>query len=292
MDGKEVAEVSGEVTAGKTTKLEVALPDDLAAGEHALEVGGTSFAFTALRPAEFEVGKLAVDPEVAKVRQEIAVAVNVENTGEATGMFPGVLEADGKEAATAPTEIAGGERVPVYIRFSQPKCGKCRLNVSGSKADVMVVKPVRLGNGAVLKNSLGGGGSLIVVQNRYPYDAMLCLTSSRSAKKPLLAVYVRGRKSASIGGLRPGTYYVFFSIGKDWNRYTDDFLTSYGRERFAMPAEFRTRQWTSRSIDYAARMIYTTLYTQSTRFTITIGSSNGKKRAKVVEVSGDKFPTP
>ena len=292
LDGQAIAEVSGDVAAGKTATIDIVLPDDLSAGEHKLEIDGVQFAFTALTPAEYKVGKLKVDPGVVKVKGQVTVSANVKNTGEAAGTYPGVLEADGKQAATAPTEIAGGETVPVSIRFSRSKLGLCRLNVSGSKATVMVVKPVRLGSGTVLENSLGGGGNVLELQNHYPQDAMFCLTSSKSSKQPLLAVYVRGHKNASVSGLRPGSYYVFYSVGKDWNRYTYDFLTSYGRGRFAKPFSLITKQWTTRSVDYGARMIYTTTYTQSTRFRIMIGSSNGKKSAKVVEVSGGSFPAP
>lgn len=292
LDGKAIADVSGDIAAGETAKIDVVLPDDLAAGAHKLELGGAEYSFTALLPAEYKVGKLKVDAEVVKVNGQVTVSANVTNTGETTGTFPGVLEADGKEAATAPTEIAGGETVPVSIRFSQSKLGRCRVDVSGSKATVMVVKPVRLGSGTVLHNSLGGGGNLLELQNRYADDAMFCLASSKSAKKPLLAVYVRGHKNASVSGLRPGSYYVFYSVGKDWNRYTYDFLSSYGRGRFAKPFSLITRQWTTRSVDYSAAMVYTTTWTQSTHFRIMIGSSSGKKGVKVVEVSGGSFPAP
>ena len=291
LDGDAIAEVSGDVAAGDVTAVDVELPDDLAAGPHTLDVGGVQYAFTALTPPEYKVGKLKVEPRVVKPKQEVTVSVKVKNSGEASGLYPGELKAGGKDVGAAGTEIAGGETGWVRVRFTPVKVGALKLDVGGSKSSVMVVKPVRLPNGEVLKNTLAGGGNLLELQNHYEEDAMFCLTSSKAAKKPLLAVYVRGKKNASVSSLRPGTYYVFYSAGKDWNRYTYDFLTSYGRGRFAEPMNLVTRQWTSRSVDYGARMIYTTTYTQSTRFRISIGGGgSGTKAAKVRRGAGRLVP--
>jgi hypothetical protein len=292
LDDAEIAEVSGDVAAGAVTMIDVVLPDDLAAGPHTLEIDGVEYAFTALTPPAYKVGKLKVEPKVAKVKSDVTVTVNVRNTGEATGTYPGALTAGGKDVAASATEIAGGKTVPVRVTFTTGKAGACKLDVGGSKSSVMVVKTERPASGKVLANSLGGGGNLMVFQNKYSDDAMFCLTASASAKKPLLAVYVRGRKNATVSGLRPGSYYVFYSVGGDWNRFTDDFLSSYWRGRFAKPAALQTKEWTSSSVDYSARMIYTTHYTQSTRYTITIGSKGSGKSAPAVEVSGGKFPAP
>lgn len=268
LDGKAIAEVSGDVAAGEIATIDIVLPDDLSVGEHKLEIDGVEFAFTALTPAEYKVGKLTIEPEVAKPKQEVTVTAKVKNIGEATGTYPGVLAAGGKEVAAAETEIAGGETVPVRVTFTPARKGACKVAIEESKATVMVVKPVRLPNGKVLKNALSGGSGKVLFKNGYSQDCMFCLTTAKKAKKASLVVYVRGKSSTTLSGLRDGSYWVFYSSGKDWNRYTNDFLTFPYRGRFDKPADFRTSSWTTSYIDWGAWTKWTTQHTQYTIFTL------------------------
>ena len=206
LDGGAIASVSGEVSAGDATLVDVVLPDDLSAGAHTLAVGDVEYRFTALTPPDYKVGRLKVEPAVVKPKQEVTVTVTVKNRGEATGDYPGTLDAGGKEVGAAETEIAGGEsetvRVQLHAREArQGEAGDRRLEgvADGRQA-------VRPANGAVLANSLAGGGNLMVFQNRYPEDAMFCLTTSKSSRKPTLVVYVRGKKIDDVNGLRDGSY--------------------------------------------------------------------------------------
>lgn len=290
LDGTELDEVSVETPAGETATAELTMPDDLSAGAHTVELGGETLEFTALTPPEYEVGKLKVDPDVQKVKATVGVSATVRNVGEAYGTFLGVLKVNGKEAATSDVEVEGnGGTNVVEFEFERPKPGVCKLDVDGSKGKAVIVKPVRLASGAVIKNSMGGGINKLVLDNRYPEDCMVCLTASKSSSKPLLSVYVRRRDKTTLTGLRDGEYWVFVSAGEDWNRYTDDFLTSLTRERFAKPMPLTTKRWTSSYTDYAAWTIWTTYHTQYTIYTLVFGSNKG---APGVPVSEKGFPAP
>jgi hypothetical protein len=290
LDDAELDACAVESPAGEKASGEIALPDDLAAGPHTLEYAGETLEFTALTPPEYKVGKLNVDPGVQKVKAPVAVTVTVRNEGEATGTFAGVLKVNGKEAASSDVEIGGGSSRLVDFEFERPKPGACKLDVDGSKGKAVIVKPVRLANGTVLKNSLGGGVGKLVLDNRYRDDCMICLTTSKSSKQPALSVYVRGRDKATISGLRDGEYWAYYSVGDDWNRYTSDFLTSFTRERFAKPVPFTTKHWTSSYTDWSAWTKYTTYHTQYTYFTLTFGSAKGNVYG--VPVSEKGFPAP
>lgn len=290
LDDVELDEVAIEAPAGETATGEIALPDDLAAGPHTLEFSGETLEFTALTPPEYKVGKLKVDPGVQKVKATVGVSATVRNVGEAYGTFPGVLKVNGKEAVTSDVVVEGnGGTSVVEFEFERPKPGVCKLDVDGSKGKAVIVKPVRLASGAVIKNSMGGGINKLVLDNRYPEDCMVCLTASKSSSKPLLSVYVRRLDKTTVSGLRDGEYWVFASVGEDWNRYTDDFLTSLTRERFAKPMPLTTKKWTSSYTDYAAWTIWTTYHTQYTIYTLVFGSEKG---APGVPVSEKGFPAP
>jgi hypothetical protein len=291
LDGVALTEASVEVAGGKTGRVEIVLPDDLSAGEHTLELGGTTVAFKALTPPDYKVGKLKVEPSVAAVKDLIRVSALVENRGEAIGTFPGVLKVNGKEAATCETEIAGGESRLVTWTLKQQKAGVCRLNADGAKGKAVVVKPVRLATGTVLANKLTGGVNKLVIKNRYAEDCMVCLTTSKKSSAAALAVYVRGKKSGTVSGIKDGSYYIFFCFGDDWNRYTNDFLDDLGHGRFKKPALFVTKSWTSQYTDWDAWTIWTTQHTQYTAFTIELSPKYGDRENGVM-VDAEDFPDP
>jgi hypothetical protein len=291
LDGDELEDVAVAAPAGETATTELAMPDDLTAGPHTLELGDETLEFTALTPPEYKVARLLVDPDVQKVGATVRVSTTVSNTGEATGTFPGVLKVNGEEAATSEVVVEGnGGASSVQFEFERPRPGVCRLDVSGSKGKAVIVKPVRLANGAVLVNSLGGGVGKLVLDNRYQDDCMVSLTTSKSAKKPSLCVYVRGRDKTTVSGLRDGEYWAFFSVGDDWNRYTTDFLDSSERSRFTKPVPFMTKRWTTSYTDWSAWTRYTTAHTEYTLFTLTFGSNKGTDPG--VSVTEDGFPAP
>lgn len=291
LDGTALPEAVVEVAGGATGTVVIALPDDLSAGEHTLALGDATVAFKALTPPDYRVGKLKVEPAVAAVKDPVDVSVMVENRGEATGTYPGVLEMNGKEAATDETEIPGGESRLVSWTLQESTPHACRLSVEGKKAEVVYVRPVRLATGTVLANKLSGGDGKLVLKNGYPEDCMFCLTLSKSAETPSLAVYVRGKQKATVSGLKDGRYYVFYCFGDDWNRHTKDFLDDDGHGRFEKPVAFVTKNWTSRYTDWDAWTIWTTYHTQYTLFTIEISPKYGDKEGGVM-VEAEDFPDP
>ena len=289
LDGTAIAAVSGDVAAGDTSLVEVVLPDDLAPGEHTLVVEDVEYPFTALTPPDYKVGKLKVTPKVVKPKQDVTVTVTVKNRGEAAGEFPGTLEVGGKEVGADETWIDGGGHQLVRVTFKPDKLGRAKLAMGEAKASLMVVKPVRPANGAILRNTLAGGSGKVVFKTGYPEDVMFCLTTAKKAKQAALVVYVRGKKSTTITGLRDGSYWIYYATGKDWNHYSHDFLTYPYHGRFDKPADFTTSSWTTSYIDWGAWTKWTTQHTRYTIFTIEL-SPKAKTKDWTPPVAPQDFP--
>jgi hypothetical protein len=62
----------------------------------------------------------------------------------------------------------------------------------------------------------------------------------RGARTPVLAVYVRGGGKATVGGIRDGTYEVFWTEGRDWDNRLHAFTRDCAFQRFEDPFTYTT----------------------------------------------------
>ncbi len=69
---------------------------------------------------------------------------------------------------------------------------------------------------------------------------MFILARTRSPRTPVLAVYVRGHRSATVRSVPDGRYIAWDCIGRDWNAYTRGFLTTEEYSRWRDPLVFST----------------------------------------------------
>lgn len=195
-----------------------------------------------VRPARFSVGRLKADPSVTKVRQAVKVVASVKNAGGISGTFPGVLLANGRKVSTRPAEIGAGGSATITFVVLPGSRGLCRLQLGDARTTVMVVQPVRPPNGKVLHRRIRGGRAHLTVKNANGIDAMVILTRAKSPRKPALAVYVRGRGSASVHNVPDGRYIVWDCIGRDWNAHTKGFLATEEYSRWRDPLVFATKR--------------------------------------------------
>ena len=179
LDGTELEDVAVETPAGETATAELAMPDDLSAGAHTVELGGETLDFTALTPPEYKVGKLKVEPDVQKVKATVGVSATVRNVGEAYGTFPGVLKVNGKEAATSDVVVEGnGGTSVVEFELRAPEAGRLqarrgRLEGQGRHRQAGAARQ-RCGH---QRTPWAGGSTSSSSTTGTPSDCMVCLTA-------------------------------------------------------------------------------------------------------------------
>ena len=302
VDGVKAGDVQLPLDGRKHVTLEVPLPSSLTPGPHSVALGDTTIDIVALRPAAFSYSKLEVKPEIAKIRQRIDVRIRAENTGDVAGTCPGILTANGREVGTSPIEIGPGESTYLSFTVKRPEPGKCRLAIGSEKKKIMVVKPVRLANGHILRNAVGGGAGTIYVKNPWRVDALFFMVRLGQSKRPVLAIYLRSRGATTLSHVADGTYMLFYSHGRDWNRYTKDFLTAYERKRVRTPVALSTRSYTKSWTEHWAGwrgsfwwgypVVYSQVhwqrYTSVSRWKIYLNQQQGKYHA--IEVKPKFFP--
>jgi hypothetical protein len=117
------------------------------------------------------------------------------------------------------------------------------LNARGDyPADTIKVKVPerqnrRLKNGAFIRNGGRGGRAYLRIRNGLSDDAVVTLVRGKSK---VMSVYVRKRKSYKINNVRDGSYKVYYTTGKDWDRSARAFTRDCDFKRFEKPLRFRT----------------------------------------------------
>ncbi len=293
VDGAGQSQVSVRLGPGESTGLDLELPSSAAPGVTTLVVGGFEITARAVRPPEYHVAELQITPAIAKIGQTVAVETSVDNSGDISGTFPGVLEADGSELDAQPVEVGPGAVEPLSYAFTPGSAGDYRLRCGDAEATLVVVKPVRLRNGYVIARKIDDGRAKLTIKNKSGRDAMVVLARSIAPQRPVFSVYMRKNGSTVIRNIPDGKFVVWDCTGTDWNWYTGDFLTPVEYRRWVDPLVFSTRAstryWTTAWSD--AAYIYTQRHSKTTtnwsNWTLTIGTG-ASKYTKVVSASA--FP--
>jgi hypothetical protein len=287
IDGVRQTAVSQYVPGRETHHVVLPLPDDLEAGEHSILVGGARYAIVALRPAAFSVTSLETDTELARTGERVTVTATVKNTGEVPGEFDGVLKADGREYDAQPTEIGPGEQRTLEYVYRSRRQAKHRLSLGDATCSQVVVRPVRYANGHFLRRKVSGGRGVLEVKNGNSGDAVVVMTRNKSRRSAVIACYVAARRSVTISGIPDGRYWIYYTIGKDWNTYTDGFIETHERGRFSDGATYSTKSWTTSWSD--ARYRYTQGHVRYTRWRISLNRVKGGT-ARTLPVGEGAFP--
>jgi hypothetical protein len=96
----------------------------------------------------------------------------------------------------------------------------------------------RLSNGAVIHDSQRNGEGKFTVENGNATDAVLALTDMKNVTA--VSFYVQGNNTATISGLRDGTYYIYFMSGEDWDSAAGRFTRNVRRSRFEDTIDYET----------------------------------------------------
>lgn len=239
IDGSVEAQEAVDVPAGQSAILRFEVRAG-PPGDYDVRLGEEALRLRVLAPAAFELSSLVVTPNPAESGGRLEVLVWVANTGGLTGTYPVQLLIDGKVAGTTEATVAGGEETTVAFSVKSPSPGRHTVRAGDVETQLVVWRIERPASGKVLVNKLKGGLGRLTIKNGGDRDGVVILAKTSSPSKTLLAVYVRAGKSATIRGIKDGTYVVFFSTGKRWDGYSKSFTSEQERRRFEDPIAFRT----------------------------------------------------
>jgi hypothetical protein len=97
----------------------------------------------------------------------------------------------------------------------------------------------RLGNGRYLKRTMSNGAGQLRIKNGGSADGVIGVVPAK-AKRPAIMVYVRGKQSFTVRGVRDGTYQIYMSTGQDWDAKAKTFSRGCSFNRFDNSLTFTT----------------------------------------------------
>lgn len=140
VDGEVVEVQSKTITAGSTETIPFPCCFE-DAGSHVVGIDGLTATVTALKPAEFEVTSVRIEPVEVAVGQEAIVEVDISNTGEVEGIYTATLKLNGIETDTKDITLAGGDADTVKFMVLKESAGSYAIDVGGVSSNFKVLKP-------------------------------------------------------------------------------------------------------------------------------------------------------
>ncbi len=242
IDGAPAESTTVELGAGDTQRVEIPV-SDLSPGTYDLaladweDLTGTLWVKSA---PEFVIENVSIDPKPMDVAKgsKAKVLVSVSNTGETSGDYTLSLEVDGTVTEEKDVFVAGGATAGQTFDISIDGPGDRRISVNGASVDLPVYKLERPANGKVLVNKLKGGSNRVKVVNNFNTDYLVVLAAPGDGKPALLSIYVRAKSSATVNGIKSGTYACYYAYGTDWCTYHKQFTAGDGYGKFESNSKY------------------------------------------------------
>jgi hypothetical protein len=252
IDGEQVAARDVSLDGGAVTTLEIELPTDLSSGTHQLaleEVEGGAVSFVVLTPADISSGAVSLSQDVVNAGGPVEAIVTLDNDGEVDGTYEVALCVDGEQVCSTEETVEGEGSSRVTLPFTVDAPGLHEIDVDGHTTELKVCQLDRLASGTVLVNTMKGGEGQLRIENEYPQDCVVIMTPVGQPDTPVLALYIRGTATESIGGIKDGTYDVYAAHGDEWCTHFKEFTSNAELFKWEEPSTFDTR-YTSRYVHY------------------------------------------
>ncbi len=276
------------VIAGKRESVWFEIPADYAPGSYRVALGlgaGESRrddlegSVRILKPAEFEIRGLSLDPDQMNFGDETTAVVEASNVGEAEGSYTVNLEIEGIDELSKEITLHSETSKEVAFPFTVDDPGLYAVTVDGFEETLEVYKIERLANGTVIFNDISGGyGHLKINNNHEDSDAVAVLSGAANPENPLMAVYVRADSSTTVRGIQDGTYIIQYSLGNDWDVHSNRFTRVASHVRFDEEESFSTTHHGDGSYTYSI-------------LTLEFGGITTTDPAATQNVSPDEFPS-
>ena len=136
-----------QLDGGETTSVQFEIVEN-AEGEYVVKLGSltTSFRITSeaqsVKPAEFQVTDLTVNPSSALAGEVVKISVKVTNVGEATGNYTVNLKIDGTTRDTKDVTLAGQATDVVKFEVTETNANTYNVEIDGVTGSFTVEAPV------------------------------------------------------------------------------------------------------------------------------------------------------
>ena len=136
-----------QLDGGKTTSVQFEIVEN-AEGDYTVKLGTltTSFRITSeaqsVKPAEFQVTDLTVNPSSVLVDEAVEILVKVTNVGEATGSYTLNLKIDGVTRDTRDVTLVGQANEVVEFEVTETNAGTYNVEIDGVAGSFIVEAPV------------------------------------------------------------------------------------------------------------------------------------------------------
>ena len=276
--------------AGEGREVTLSLPAGVERGDALLSLGGASHRGQGRGAAGVRGRAAAARPAPAKLGDDVVLTTSVKNTGDIGGTFDGV--AHGRRPGAH--DAARGDRArPDEGRHLRPHRRQGRrlpLQLGDAGARFVIVKPVRLRNGYVIKRSASGGRAYMTVTNETGADAMVVLTrTQQQAQARAGRLRAQGREGQDQGHPRRQVRAVGLLRRRlqldDARLLRPRWSTSAGSQPLKFDTTASTESWTVYWSDtyynYSQKHSQTT--THWTNWTVTLGTGESKYTKLVTE---------
>lgn len=109
-------------------------------GTYHVEVNELSGTLSVVKPAEFTVSNLVINPAITEVGEAVTVAADVTNTGEVEGSYSAALLIDGSQVETRELTVAPGATETVSFAFTEEASGIHAIGVGGLSGLLMATE--------------------------------------------------------------------------------------------------------------------------------------------------------
>jgi len=132
---------------GETATVEFEVAED-AEGDYAVKLGDLSTSFRVssdappIKPAEFQVTELTVNPPSVMVDEAVEISVKVTNVGEASGSYTVNLKIDDTVRETKDVALSGGATEVVTFEVTETNAGTYNVEIDGLAGSFTVEAPI------------------------------------------------------------------------------------------------------------------------------------------------------
>jgi len=239
-----------------------------------------------LKPAEFETSEFRLSPNTIRLGEDSSLTLKVSNVGDMKGTYSCSLSVDDDVYQKKEVTLEGESSTIVSFIISPSKSGKISISLDDYSDILNVTEITRPANGYIFYNVFNDyrfieNHGQLNIENGLDQDAVVILVSADDVYSSRVAIYIRAHDNYTISKIVDGTYKIYYSTGKNFEKTSQKFTTDARYGCFDDNAVFHTK--------FGSYSLYGQTYTYSS-ISITLQPVVGGN-ATTSQVSPDDFPS-
>ena len=146
---------------------------------------------------------------------------------------------NGKSVAKQKAIWDSGPTANMTFKHTFTKQGYYTIQIGDTKiAFICSTKDKAPANGTLLKSTSGGSG-VLEIKNNYSYDVIVTL-AKKGSKNADARLYIQSKKSATVYGIKDGTYVLYVKGGSGYSNMAKDILETKTSYKSTTDMKFKT----------------------------------------------------